>query len=402
MALSNSFDSVYVNPYFEIDRIGRVYVEADVVSVSTARNIITLESAGSNQPTIQDLGKKPTGLILDVTLVDMSTVSARFGDTLTAYEKAQVLEQSMNEDRETTFHHPTQGEYRVRLVSIQQQVSNRSLGIINARISLLVTDERETVPVVVRSAPRGLQDRSYEMLDVAEERGIMEYRPPANAEEQAALSNDVLGLTTDLTNSGINVAGPGVQSFERLSNVFAEPDRLNDSVISLLNEPARFVSDARLVIDNLQDIENPREFAQSLFRIVTGLEGSPTPFGRLSRLLGLGRLVRLIGSNPIRQLFTSRPTAEDFLDSINFIVAEEIAGAPIETVEVLQNVQTTLAEYAAQELPALPGIRNVSYKEPQPSLTLSADLYGNLDEADDISQSVLHPFLVRDVEVRIP
>ena len=78
-----------------------------------------------------------------------------------------------------------------------------------------------------------------------------------------------------------------------------------------LTIPVRFASDARIIYDNMSDVNNPREFAQGLFRIVSGLQRSNTPFGNLVRRLGLARLVRLIGENPIRQLFLTRPSAEE-------------------------------------------------------------------------------------------
>ena len=430
MAVSNSFDSVYTPAYFDIERAERVYVEVLSSTVNYGRNIVVLEAAGSDQPTIQDLGKRATAIRIDAILVDGRT----FQDVLAAYGKAAQLEVAMNEEREGTFNHPTQGVFRVRIANIAFSDSNRQQGIIHAQMQLIVREERQAVPRFAQSSSRTLEDQASTLSNSARQRfegteddGTAEtntgagtpplnaaqrfsqsrtpppdqYVPPSNQAQQRFLANDVQGITNSISDSPIGIGGDAAQPWQRLSGIFGDAANLSDQVVDVLNTPGRFGRDAQLVFGNLQELDSPRDFAQSLFRIVTGLQGSTSPFGTLSRRLGLSRLLSLMGLYPIRELFSSRPSAENFIVGVTGLVAEEIASAPIELSEDLEAVQTTLDTYRREQLPALPEVRQVTYKEFQPALVLSNENYGNLGETDDIARGALHPFLVRDVEVRV-
>ena len=160
MAVGESFDSVFVLPRLEMEGSPRVFLDVQAISVVFSRNIVSLEAAGSNQPTIQDLGKKTTGLQVDALLIDADAARARQGDNLTAYAKADVLETAMREAREGVFYHPTNGQYRVRLAQVNISHSNRRLGVLDATLTLVVTEERQTVPRFAQSATRGLQDQA--------------------------------------------------------------------------------------------------------------------------------------------------------------------------------------------------------------------------------------------------
>ena len=239
------------------------------------------------------------------------------------------------------------------------------------------------------------------MADVAVSEAIVAYTPPSNANELADLSREVGNTTGAIGDAPINVGEEGLQSWDRLNGIYDQAEQLRGGVVDLLNNPARFAGDARLVFDNLQSIDSPRDFAQSLFRIAEGLRGSTSPFGKLSRLLGLSRLVRLLGENPIRQLFLSRPSAEKFLLSVNEEIGVEVEAASPALTEVLRTMETTLMAYRRSELPRLPDVRVVDTKVPLPALWLSHRYYGNLADADAIGANVLHPGLVQSLEVRV-
>ena len=397
--MTDSFDSVFVPPRLEMRGADPVFLETQNVRVRTGRNIIVLEAAGSDQPTIQDLGKKATGIQIDALLVDADGFTP--GDNLTAYGKADVLDVALRERRMGVFRHPTSGNFDVRISNIDISANNTRLGVLDAIIHLIVTQERQTVPRFAQSVTRALQDEAAQFLDAAEIDAIRNYTVPIDAQQLREFSGEVQGITGSLATAPVTVGGGGLRSFERLSGIYDTAERLRGSVVDILNRPARLFQDGRLVFDNLENIESPRDFAQALFRITNGLQGSDSIFGKYARRLGLGRLIRLIGENPIRQLFLSRPSAEKFLLSVNEVVNTEIATVSVEEEEPLRRIQALLLEYEEQEVPSLPSVRLVEERVPQPSLTLSARYYNNLDELDAISAEVLHPMLVSRLEVLV-
>ena len=391
--MSDSFDTVYAPAHFTL--LGTaIYVEASKVSDRTSRNIVALEAAGSNQPTIQDLGRKPTELRVELLLVDANGRVS--GDLLSAYGKADALRSAMRKAQILTFHHPTAGAYEVRIVTMNVGMSNRMIGVLTALVDMIVTQERDTVPIAAISPRRALQDHASTFESAAEREFVNNYSPPSSSSSPSLteFAGSTRNVLDRVENAPASIGEQGLRPFERLSGIYDNAESLRDEVVNVLNNPLQLARDTRLLFDNLSNIDSPRDFAQALFRISEGLGQSPSVFGDLARRLGLGRLVRLLGEYPIRELFTNRPDAERLLDNLDNSIAEE------EVIDV-EVIQVTLNDYRTQQLPQLPDIQQVSLSFPQPSPVLAYRHYGDTTRSGEIDRGVQHPLIVRDFELRV-
>ena len=402
--MPDSFDRVFSPPFIEVDGLRPIYIETVSTVVGHTRNLVALEAAGSNTPTIQDLGKSPSIIRVSGILVDGRGESFP-DDNITAYAKIGLLERAMDEEREATFHHPTRGRFRVRISSVSGEDTNTRLGVVDVNIALTVIQERETIPRIAQSTRRVLRAEAEEMTETSRESFEKEYTPPSREDDLRKVSTGTTEVTNTVAGEDVTVGIEGQRSFSRLSSIYDSVERVNDQVVNVLNRPAQYARDFSLVYNNLQNVDSARGLAQALFRINEGLIGSDTIFGKYATRLGLGRLLDLITNNPLRQLFLDRPTAESFVGGIVEQAAKMRDRAQddgeAEVTAALSSVIVRVVEFQKEEIPQLPEVEVINLRSPTHSVGLAYRYYGDTAQAEEIQEGGFHPALVMSLEVRV-
>lgn len=352
------------------------------------RRTVTHEYPQRDDPFIEDMGRKSRAFPVEGYILGTDYISAR-NALITALEKPGPGE----------LVHPYHGKRSCVVTSFRIRESSAEGGVARFSIEFEETPAQPIEPTAVADAPAAVVTSAGISRAAVITEFIARYSP-------GRFMTDIANSVRSATLAVNNVVSTVQMETQKLALLKRSIERLLDSVVSLVNEPADLVSELTNFFDGIED----RVLLLAAYVYNPGVpppETTPdrieefTNFDAVQRLiqrLAVVRAIELI----VDETFDSYDSALAARDSLTDLLDEQAEIAADDTYPTLLQLRADLTKAVPdQSLPRL-----LSHTPPYsvPSLVLAHRLYGNLDlEADLIARNhVRHPGAVpggRELEI---